>query len=98
MRFLFTPFLFFSGIFRVLLLVVVIVFIVRLVSHRHDHVGHWHGHGQWDAQVQDPARIAAMRYASGRIDRAEFDRIMTALGTPAPTPPAPAAPPVPPTA
>jgi uncharacterized membrane protein len=94
MRFFLWPFLLFAGLFKVLLLVAVVVLFVRLVSHRHAG-GYWHGRGYWAPEAQDPRRIAAMRYAAGRIDRAEFDRILSALDaseqgthTPPPAPPA----------
>jgi uncharacterized membrane protein len=96
MRFLFGPFLLFAGFFKILIVVLLIVFLVRILSHRHDRFdhGHWHGHhGHWDAGAQDPRRIAAMRYAAGKIDRAEFDRIMSALDASGPTPPTPPTPP-----
>lgn len=98
MRFMlgFGPFLFFGLFFRVLFLVLIIWLLVRIFSHRHDHMGHWHGHRQWDSMAGDPRRIAAARYAAGHIDRAEFDRITATLDASAPTPPAPPAPPAPP--
>jgi uncharacterized membrane protein len=98
MRFMlgFGPFLLFGWLFRFLVLVLIIWLLVRIFSHRHDHMGHWHGHHHWDATAEDPRRIAAARYAAGRIDRAEFDRITAALDATAPVPPASPAPPVPP--
>jgi uncharacterized membrane protein len=102
------PALFFFGLFRILLFVLVIALIVRLVSHGHRHAEYAHGHGygpgfgygwrhghDFDTQSLDPRRIAAWRYAAGKIDRAEFDRIMGGLDASAT---APAPPTVPPTA
>ena len=57
------------------------------------HGGH-HGHGGADVQNMDPRRIAAWRYASGKIDRTEFDGIIAGLDATAPAAPvAPTAPP-----
>ena len=99
------PAIFFFGFFRIVLFVLVIALIVRLVSgHGHRHgdyafgqgYGHGFGHGLGHGpQDFDPRKVAAWRYASGQIDRAEFDRIMAGLdaGVPA-APQGPAAPPV----
>jgi uncharacterized membrane protein len=95
MHLFFLPFLLMVGLFKILFVVAVIVLIVRLVSRRH-YGGPWVGHGQWAGHywaapdAQDPRRIAAMRYAAGRIDRAEFERIVGALDASEPgTPPTP---------
>jgi uncharacterized membrane protein len=66
--------LFLFGLLKLLFFVLLIVVIVRLVSHAGRHHA-WHG----DASGADPRRIAAWRYAAGKIDRAEFDRIVAAL-------------------
>jgi uncharacterized membrane protein len=105
--FLLAPVLLFFGFIKIMFFVLIIVFIVRLATHgrRHaeyahgygnghgygyGHGGH-HGHGGFDAQNMDPRRIAAWRYAAGKIDRAEFDRIVSGLdaaaGASAPTAP-----------
>ena len=97
----FGPALLFLGLIKVLFVVLVIMLIVRLVSHGHHrpgyharwHDGYSHGYGHSDAQL-DPRRVAAWRYAAGKIDRAEFDRIMSGLDCAAPAPPAPPAAPV----
>jgi uncharacterized membrane protein len=92
MRLFFWPVLLFGGFLKFLIIVAVVVLIVRLVTHRHGHSGHWHGYGHangWPPENTDPRRIAAMRYASGRIDRAEFDHIMSTLDATAPGAPAP---------
>jgi uncharacterized membrane protein len=92
------PLLLFGWFFRFLFLVLIIWLLVRILSHRHDHMGYWHGHRHWEAAAQDPRRIAAARYAAGQIDRADFDRITAALDATAstPAPPVPPVPPVPP--
>ena len=92
MRFFLWPVLLFGGLFRILIVIAFVVLIVRLVSRRHyGYAGHWHGHAHHGLEGPDPRRIAAMRFAAGRIDRAEFDRIMSTLDASehgAPTPPA----------
>ena len=97
--FLWPMFLFF-GLLKIALFVLVIVFIVRLATHgqRHGACGYDHGHHGHrsqddDAHDLDPRRVAAWRYAAGKIDGAEFNRIVSgvdaaAAGTPmAPAPP-----------
>jgi uncharacterized membrane protein len=86
------PLLLFGGLFKILIIVAVVVLIVRLVS-RHGHSGYWHGHGHdhFSSTEQDPRRIAALRYAAGKIDRTEFDQIVSTLDASeagVPTPPA----------
>jgi uncharacterized membrane protein len=75
-------FLFF-GLLRLLFFVLLIVLVVRLVSHAgRRHAWHHHAYATgWghDAATADPRRIAAWRYAAGKIDRPEFDRIVAAL-------------------
>ena len=113
--FLFGPALLFFGLFKILLFVLLIMLIVRFVSHGRGHhgygyghpghgYGYGHGHGFGPASAvggpdSDPRRVAALRYAAGKIDRAEFDRIMSGLDAATPsTPPATPAPPTAPTA
>ncbi|MDR3686170.1 MAG: hypothetical protein P4L93_04345 [Coriobacteriia bacterium] len=55
-------------------------------GHDHGHGGP-HGHAGFDAPEMDPRRVAAWRYAAGKIDRTEFDRIMSGLDATAPAPP-----------
>ena len=103
--FFFGPLFLFGGLIKIVLLVLLITFIVRVAGHGHRHAayghgygngygyGHHRGHGFGPQAGTDPQRIAAWRYASGQIDRAEFDRITTALDASAtppsnPTPPA----------
>ena len=95
----FWPGLFFFGFFRILLFVLLIALVVRLVSHGHRRADyaygpgyHRRGHVNGPSDF-DPARATAWRYAAGQIDRAEFDRIMSALGS-STTPPAPPVAPV----
>jgi hypothetical protein len=57
----------------------------------HGHHGH-HGHDM------DPRRVAAYRYASGKIDRAEFEGIIAGLDAATPQAEATATPPVAPPA
>lgn len=88
----FGPAFLFLGAMKVLFIFLVIALIVRLAGHgrrRDEYYRRWHGpeFAYQDAQV-DPRRIAAMRFAAGKIDRAEFERIMTALDATAPAPPA----------
>ena len=97
--FWFGPAILFLGFFKLLFFVLIIWLIVRLVSHgsRHAAYAHgdpWHGygHGPHVGFDGDPRRLAAMRYAAGKIDRAEFDRIMAGLDANSPSNP-PAAPP-----
>ena len=100
------PALLFFGVFKILLFVLLIMLVVRFVSHGHRHAAYAHGHGYghrhdhgYDAQNFDPRRVAAWRYASGTIDRAEFDRIISGLDASTPTtPPSTPAPPAPPAA
>jgi uncharacterized membrane protein len=105
---LFGPALLFIALFKILFFVLLIMLIVRLVTHGRRHGaaagyghGHHHGHhhgGGSEMQDLDPRRIAAWRYASGKIDRAEFDRVIAGLdaaniaSAAAPAPPADAAP------
>ena len=106
------PALFFFGLLKIVLFVLLVTLIVRLVSHGHRHAayahgyghgfGHGHGHGygrdneyDYNPQNLDPRRVAAWRYAAGKIDRAEFDRVIAGLDAAAPsTPPSNPAPPV----
>jgi hypothetical protein len=109
--FLFAPLLLLFGFIKIMFVVLLIVFIVRLATHGRRHgaygygygYGHghghgpagYHGHGGHDVTNMDPRRIAAWRFASGQIDRAEFDRIIGGLDASEPT--APTAPPSAPT-
>ncbi len=93
-RLFFFPFMLGFGLLKALVVVAIIVMLVRLFAgHRHYHWAH-RGYGYWPV-AEDPRRIAAMRYASGRITREEFDRIMRDLDATATagnaTPPAPTA-------
>jgi len=100
--FIFGPALLFFGLLKIALFVLLIVLIVRLVSHGHRHPayahGGGHGYGRHDTQGADPRRVAAWRYAAGQIDRAEFDRITAGLdaaaGSAPTTPPSTPTPPV----
>ena len=100
MRLFLWPFLLFGGLLKFLIVIAIVILIVRLVTHRGHYAGHWHGHmhGGWAPENQDPRRIAAMRYASGQIDRAEFDRIMSTLDATAPGATTPPQAPMPPQA
>lgn len=96
------PALLFFGVFKILLFVLLVVLVVRLLTHGHGHAAYAHGRGgygyrhgsEYDAQNFDPRRVAAWRYASGQIDRAEFDRVIAGLdaNTPAAPPSTPAPP------
>ena len=101
------PVVLFFGLLKLLFVVLIIGFIVRLAMHGRGHYhgygwghgqGHGHGYGYGGGMADvDPRRIAAWRYAAGKIDRAEFDRIVAGLDASAaagPTTP-PAGPPQP---
>jgi hypothetical protein len=116
--FFFAPLFLLFGFFKIVLVVLIIVLIVRLFTHGRHHAayaqgygydrGHDHGYrghfGSPSGENMDPRRVAAWRFAAGKIDRAEFDHIMSGLDAAAPaatTPPeptAPGAPQTPPTA
>ncbi len=87
------PTFMFGGLFQLLFVLLIVALIVRGVTHHHHRDERWLHHDHWQENA-DPRRIAAMRYAAGRIDRAEFERIMSALDASQPgmqTPPAPPA-------
>ena len=94
--FLFVPLLAFFFFLRIALVVLVVVLVVRLVTHgrRHGSYGYvygpGHGHGSSGPGFHDadPRRIAAWRYSAGKIDRAEYENIVAALGAAAPSAPA----------
>lgn len=106
------PALLFFWLVRLALLVLLIVLVVRLVTHGWHHGDHSHGYGRGrgygygyggtqSAAETDPRRVAAWRFAVGEIDRAEFDRIVSALdaaavGARSPVPGVPAPPVSPP--
>ena len=105
----FWPALLFGGLFKILLFVLLISLVVRLVGHGHWRSAYAHPHGPGyghshaydygsdpDPHNLDPRRVAAWRYAAGKIDRVEFDRIMSGLDASAPA--APSSPPAPPVA
>ena len=76
----FAPFVLFWGILRVLLLVGLVVLLVRVFAHHSRDHGAWHRHpAHWSGVGDDPRRVAAMRYAAGRIDRDEYERILHGL-------------------
>ena len=104
--FFFGPALLFLGLLKFLFVIAIIMLIVRLVTHGHragyTHGGYGHrgyGPGSYGpTQESDPRRVAALRYASGQIDRAEFDRIISGLDAAAPSAPTPPSPPTAPIA
>jgi len=103
------PALLFFGLFKLVFFVLLIVLVVRLITHGRGHAayahgcaseyGHGYGHRHgYDAQDLDPRRVAAWRYAAGKIDRAEFDRVVSGIDAAASAPTTPPSAPTPPVA
>jgi uncharacterized membrane protein len=93
--FFFAPALLFFGLLRIAFWVLLIVLLVRLFTHGHAHWAHYghdhahrHPHGNGPDDL-DPRKVAALRYASGEIDRSEFERIIGGLDAAAPRVPTP---------